>query len=153
MHRFPERPALYVFFFQRFSNILSAWIPFGTIIYQNGAQPSVGEKIAVDFILKCNLRYVRKSLSIEIEILPSLLYPLCKHFHLTSSNPCAYIAHAVIVPNMGMLVVWCLVPGLCCQKPGFFDPVLIVGHQSAPSRSSDDFIAVERKYAHRPKST
>ena len=70
-------------------------------------------------------------------------HPLVEHRHLPAANRCADVAHAVVVANLGMLVVGRRITRLGRQKPRLLHPIGAVRQQSAAAGGGDDLIAVE----------
>jgi hypothetical protein len=102
MHRFPDRPALYVLVQESFHNLLVSYLCI-LFINQDTGEPVV--RLTVCCMRIHRNRQIFESLFIGFINLPLLLDMLIKVNKLTSPNTSNNIAHTVVVPDLTMLVV------------------------------------------------
>src|SRR5690606_40168721 len=76
----------------------------------------------------------------------ALGYPVINNFHLAAPDSCTYIAHSIVVTQIGMLVMRCVIARLCGKKYGFLFILFFLNNQSTPTGSSDNFISIETQY-------
>src|SRR5690606_29955162 len=83
----------------------------------------------------------------------ALGYPIINNFHLSAPDSGTYIAHSVVVSQIGMFVMRCIIPSLCGQKYGLLFILLFLHNQSTPTGSSDNFISIETQYGNISESS
>ena len=69
------------------------------------------------------------------------------HRHLAAADAGAYVAHAVIVADMLVLIIWIALAGLGSVEKYLVLVLLIVADERSPTRRGDHLIAVEGKHA------
>ena len=62
---------------------------------------------------------------------------------LSSAHPGHNVAHAVIVADLGVLVIPGRIPGLSRQKGGLLDSLPVLADQHAAARCGNDLIAIK----------
>ncbi len=124
MHRLPKRAGFDIVFFEGQADVLAgeAFVLFG--VYQDGGEPAVAKGA---FGLGRELDVVAVVLPggevvlVALEIGAALGDALVQYAHLTAADAGQDVAEAVVVADLGMLIVWGGVAGLGGQEAGFLD--------------------------------
>jgi len=107
-------------------------------------EPPIGNPI-IGLGHEFNPRHVFKCIFIKSTDLPLAAHATLQHLELPPANASQNIAHAVIEPDLGVLIVGKRLPCLLGQKPGTINQCLVMGGQHAPARGGHDLVAVKGK--------
>src|SRR5690606_18386727 len=101
----------------------------------------------------------RNTLCISKEIFIKIMHgtacsdTICQHLHLATTDTRRDIGHAVVIPNMGVLVMWSIITCLCRQENSFVFIFVSMAHDGSATRCGNNFIAVETQHTKAAKSS
>ena len=125
------------------------------------AEPEVGVEYSVCRLMPGDVRivcgggiavhryslHVLQQFAVELLHVPVVGDMVVDHRHLSAAYAGADVAHAVVVADVLVLVVWIALAGLCGVEEYLVPVLLIVAYQSSPTRRRDHLVAVEGKHA------
>src|SRR5690606_16092520 len=94
-----------------------------------------------------------KQLHIKIVHCSTCCYTICQHLHLATTDTRRDIGHAVVIPNMGVLIMWGIITCLCGQENSLIFIFLGMAHDGSATRCGDNFISIKAQDSKTSKSS